>query len=328
MREAAQDDTRLEPLNREALAWIARLSSGEVTVADAKELARWRASSEAHEAAFRDALTFRNALADVGHAMKLDLDAAGVSTLRPASNTRWTRRSFLTGGGGAVAASIAGAWLAIDPPMDLWPSYAEWSADYRTATGERRTIHPLAGVDVQMAARTSLARTGAGAGLKLVAGEAFVEVKRDAPFAIRAQDGMVQASRAAFNVRNLDGEVCVTCLDGELRVESGDKSATFREGRQLTYKADGFGPVIKVDAERTMAWRTGRLIFQGEALSQVIDEINRYRSGRIILTNTALERRPVNAVFHLDQIDDAVSQIEYLAVARARHFPGGVVLIG
>lgn len=328
MREAAQDDMRLEPLTREALAWIARLSSGEVTVADAKELARWRASSDAHEAAFRDALTFRNALADVGHAMMMDREAAGVPTLRPADNGRWTRRSFLVGGGGAVAASVAAAWLVTDPPMGLWPSYAEWSADFRTATGERRTIHPIAGVDVQMAARTSLARTSAGAGLKLVAGEAFVEVKRHAPFAIRAQDGIVQASRAAFNVRNLDGEVCVTCLDGELRVERGDKSATLGHGRQLAYKVGRFGPVIKVDAERTVAWRTGRLIFQGEALAQVIDEINRYRSGRIILTNAALERRPVNAVFHLDQIDDAVSQIEYLAAARARHFPGGVVLIG
>lgn len=328
MREAAQDDARLEPLMREALAWIARLSSGEATVADAKELASWRASSDAHEAAFRDALTFRNALADVGHAMMLDRDAAGVSTLRPGGGVRWTRRSFLAGGGSAVAASVAGAWLVTDPPMGLWPSYAEWSADFRTSTGERRTIHPLAGVDVQMAARTSLARTGAGAGLKLVAGEAFVEVKRDALFAIEARDGTVQASRAAFNLRNLDGEVCVTCLAGELRVGRGDKAAALREGRQLIYKADGFGPVVKVDAERTMAWRTGRLIFQGEALSQVIDEINRYRSGRIILTNSALERRPVNAVFHLDQIDDAVSQIEYLAAARARHFPGGVVLIG
>lgn len=327
MRDAAPDDARLEPLMHEALAWIVRLSSGEVTVADAKELARWRASSEAHEAAFRDALTLRNALADVGHAMQAEQEEAGVASLRPGAG-RATRRSFLVGGGSAVAASLAGVWLVTDPPMDLWPSYAEWSADFRTATGERRTIRPMAGVDVEMGTRTSLARTGSGAGLKLVAGEAFVAVRRNSPFGIKARDGTVHASKAAFNLRNLNDEVCVTCLDGELRVNRGDEIATLRRGRQLVYRAGGFGPVVEADAERAMAWRTGRLIFQGEALSHVIDEINRYRSGRIILTNAALEKRPVNAVFHLDQIDGAANQIEYLVAARVRHLPGGVVLIG
>jgi len=326
MREAANEDARLEPLEREALAWIARLSSGEATVADASELASWRASSEAHEAAFREALTFRNALADVGHAMRLDQEAGGISTLRPGGGS--TRRSFLVGGGGAIAASIAGAWLVADPPMDLWPSYAEWSADFRTRTGERRTIRPIAGVHVDMGTRTSLARTNGGAGLDLVAGEAFVEVRRDSPLAIEARTGLVRASLAAFNLRNLDGEVCVTCLNGEVEVGRGDQAATLRNGQQLTYGAEEFGPVVKVDAERALAWRSGLLVFQGESLSEVIDEINRYRSGRIILTNSALERRPVNAVFHLDQIDGAVTQIETLAAAQARRLPGGVVLIG
>jgi transmembrane sensor len=324
--EATQGNGRLEPLMDEAIAWIARLSSGEATVADAKELARWRASSPAHEAAFQDALTFRHALADIGHVMRLDREEAGIPTLRP-GGARASRRSFLVTGGSAVAASIAGVWLINDPPMGLWPSYAEWSADFRTGTGERRTIRPMAGVNVDMGARTSLSRTDGGARLHLVAGEAFVEIERDSPVAIEAQGGIVQGARAAFNLRNLDGAVCVTCAGGEVGVERSSDAATLRGGDQLTYSGGAFGSVIKVDAKRTMAWRSGKLIFQGEALAQVVDEINRYRSGRIILASAALERRPVNAVFHLDQIDRAVSQIEYLVAARARHLPGGVVLI-
>lgn len=326
MPEAAQDHARLEPLMEEAIAWIARLSSGEATVADAKELARWRASSAAHEAAFQDALTFRNALADVGHVMRLDQADAGIPTLRP-SGAGVSRRSFLVTGGSAIAASVAGVWLLTDPPMGLWPSYAEWSADFRTGTGERRTIRPMAGVNVDMAARTSLSRADGGARLHLVAGEAFVEVERDAPFVIEARDGLVQGAHAAFNLRNLDGAVCVTCLTGEVQVNRSGARALLRGGDQLTYSNADFGSVVKVDTRRTTAWRSGKLIFQGEALAQVVDEINRYRSGRIILANAALERRPVNAVFHLDQIDRAVSQIEHLAAARARQLPGGVVLI-
>jgi ferric-dicitrate binding protein FerR (iron transport regulator) len=46
----------LDPLARDALAWILRLKSGEATLADAEHLLDWRAKSPAHESAFRDAL--------------------------------------------------------------------------------------------------------------------------------------------------------------------------------------------------------------------------------------------------------------------------------
>jgi transmembrane sensor len=46
----------LDPLIRDALAWIVRLKSGEATLADAEQLIDWRAKSPAHESAFRDAV--------------------------------------------------------------------------------------------------------------------------------------------------------------------------------------------------------------------------------------------------------------------------------
>jgi len=47
---------RLDPLTRDALAWIVRLKSGEATIEDAEQLIDWRAKSPAHESAFRDAV--------------------------------------------------------------------------------------------------------------------------------------------------------------------------------------------------------------------------------------------------------------------------------
>jgi transmembrane sensor len=47
---------RLDPLIRDALAWVVRLKSGEATLADAERLVDWRAQSPAHERAFRDAV--------------------------------------------------------------------------------------------------------------------------------------------------------------------------------------------------------------------------------------------------------------------------------
>jgi ferric-dicitrate binding protein FerR (iron transport regulator) len=47
---------RLDPLIREALAWVVRLKSGEATLEDAEQLVKWRTQSPAHERAFYDAV--------------------------------------------------------------------------------------------------------------------------------------------------------------------------------------------------------------------------------------------------------------------------------
>ena len=65
-----------------------------------------------------------------------------------------SRRALLAGGG-ALAASVA-AYAVMKPPLDLWPSFDELRADYRTATGEQRRV-TVADVDVRLNTQTSIA---------------------------------------------------------------------------------------------------------------------------------------------------------------------------
>ena len=48
----------------------------------------------------------------------------------------------------AVAASAA--YLALRPPLGLWPGIGELAADYRTARGEQRRLTLGDALDVQM----------------------------------------------------------------------------------------------------------------------------------------------------------------------------------
>jgi ferric-dicitrate binding protein FerR (iron transport regulator) len=65
---------RLDPLIRDALAWVVRLKSGEATFEDAEQLINWRAQSPAHERAFRDAVKCWKA---VGRGLVSDYPARG-----------------------------------------------------------------------------------------------------------------------------------------------------------------------------------------------------------------------------------------------------------
>ena len=60
-----------QELNRQAVAWIRRLSSGDVTITDAAELRRWRSQSPAHAAAFAAAGRLWKDLEPAGRNLRL-----------------------------------------------------------------------------------------------------------------------------------------------------------------------------------------------------------------------------------------------------------------
>lgn len=62
-------------------------------------------------------------------------------------------------------------------------------------------------------------------------------------------------------------------------------------------------------------------------LQKVVDEINRYRPGRIIITNSELGRRIVTGSFRQDQLGGFVAQVQQLFGAKAVSLPGGLMLL-
>ena len=65
----------------------------------------------------------------------------------------------------------------------------------------------------------------------------------------------------------------------------------------------------QLDLRRATSWQRGLLVFDRVPLAQVIEELNRYRQGRILLTNAQLGQRQVSGVFRLDSLDDALATL-------------------
>jgi len=148
---------------------------------------------------------------------------------------------------------------------------------------------------------------------------------------VLAAEGRTIARGARFDVRHIGSNagpwVSVTCLDGGVRVEQRGAAAVIGPGQQLRYGADGFGAVAAVDPDIATAWQQGILIFRSTPLAEVVDELNRYRPGRIILLNEALGRSPVSGRFRLDHMADIFVRIQDAFGASIRSLPGGIVLL-
>ena len=310
-------------LKLEAIDWAARLAIGPVTDEERAECERWRRSSPAHEDAFRVATEFMDEL----HALDIPPQPAASSNivpLRPKRPPIVSRRAFM--GGGAVAATFVAGAVAAQSPLGLWPSLSELMADERTGAGERRAFSPMAGVDVELNSRTSVSRIDQG--MELVAGQLFAKVARDAPFKIAAANGSATLTQGHVDVRAYDSELCIACIEGRLTASFDTGVHQLAAGESVTYRADGSIRQERTDPRIVTAWRRGLLIFEGTPLAKAISDINLYYPGRLVLRGSGLAARPVTGVFHIDQIDLALVQIQNLTNVSATRLPGGVVLLG
>ncbi|ARP95265.1 FecR family protein [Bordetella genomosp. 13] len=331
MRQAfrTSDSRALDAIERDAHAWMRRVAAGQMTHADGAALKRWCLADPAHARAFAEA---RRRWTQLGEAAEL------ASARLPAERSAHARAAVPSPGrrwfvGGALGAAAAGAAVAaVHPPLQLWPSAAEWSADYRTGAGERRRVALDDAVSVELNTRTSVAlrapEPGLAGGIELIAGEAAIDLGRvSRGFAVVAGAGRSIAQNGSFEVRMVAGGVCVRCLSGQVRVEHAAGQTVLQAQQQLTYDASGAGREQSFDPAVASAWREGFVRFVDTPLGEVIDELNRYRSGRIVLLDSALAQRPVTGRFRIDALDVAVAQIRESLGLQARSLPGGVLLL-
>lgn len=303
---------------REARTWLLTLTSGRATEADAEAFREWLRADPRRQVAFA---AQKQLWRDVGPAVQAVVAEGARNRARKSLVTG--RRAFL---GGALAASAA--YLAFKPPLGLWPGLDVLGADYRTAAGEQRRVALDNAVDVQMNTQTriNVSRDGGGAVIELADGEA--EIRSGAAAAVVvAGKGRITAKDALFNVRYIDGETRLCCLSGVVRLAHEQGVFDIVANRELRYDDRRVMPPVQVDPAIVTAWRQGWLVFDQQPLAQVVDELNRYRRGRLVLMNDQLGKRLVQARFSLAQVADAERLIRDAYGARVTRLPAGVVVL-
>lgn len=315
-------------LEAQAWNWLRLLNSGDARELDARRFQSWVTSSPAHRAAYNVVKRRWDAIEpSARELLRLKPDVTTVREGRHSSLLQ-SRRAFL--GAAVSAAAVAGIAVA-NPPLRWWPAPEEWGADDRTAIGEQRTLTFSAEVDVTLNTRTSIQRhsvDGMAVGLDLITGEAAVDLKDTrGQFAVIAGVGRSVADSGRFEVRNVDGEVCVTCIAGSVRVEHPAGVRTLHAHQQTVYDGSSVSGIALIDPQVVSAWRRGMLIFEQTRLERVLDEINRYRAGRVILMNDAARTRQVSGRFAVASLDLALWQLRESFGLEARSLPAGILIL-
>lgn len=319
------DTTTIHESERQARAWLVHLTSGTATREDGEAFRRWCLASPQHAQAFART---RQMWEDIGPALEHRRSVRGRGERAPPRHeVRMGRRTFLAT---ALAASVAAVVLA---RHGLSMADGAAAPGLRTAVGEQKRLEVSRGVALEMNTDTDIglhASAGKVTGMRLREGEAVVRIdaSRIDPFVVEMNGARVMsAPGASFAARCVDGRSAVTCLDGQVVLVRGMDKALVKPSQQVAFDDSGISSPVAVNAGTALAWRDRVLIYDNVPLSDVVADINRYRPGRILITDASLGERRVHARFTLDQMADVANLIKDAYGAHLTHLPGDWVLL-
>jgi transmembrane sensor len=325
-----QEQSR-DPLIEEALRWLVVLKDKAASDADRAAFEGWLRADPRHQAAWIQAQSvwmrvgkFGPAFANRPAAASGWRSAAAVPTMwrappKPASPP--SRRRFLL-----AAAAVA----AVAAPAAVLLSRPDLLADHSTAVGERRKVTLEDGSTVELAGSSSLSVDFSVEARRVVLhdGEAFFDVARGTrPFVVQAADGFSQALGTSFDIKRQGSEVTVAVVEHAVAVSSAGSRVVVEQGQQIRYGTRRLGKVGEADLAQVEAWRRDRLIFHETPLGEVIADLERYRGGRIVMTDARLRDIPVTAVFDAGQADAALDTIASALAIRLRRVTGLLVVL-
>ncbi len=316
---ADQDDTAL--ILEQARQWAQRLQSGQVDTHGLSEFTQWQGQSIHHQQAWRQAAYEWKLLQQ---ALQLKAEQAPKA---PALKTPSPYRRHLLFALGSAGLSAACVGIIIKPPLNLWPGWHEWSADYRTSTGEQQQIQLSQQVSIWLNTQSSLALSqhAHATQLHLLKGEAMFS-SLGQTCEILSQGVSIELEHGAMNVRQYPDQASrIQCLHGQITLHHSTgvhvlepQQAVQLDPRQITR--------LPLTDSAQPDWRLGVLRFKQQTLSTVMDEINRYRPGKVVLLNHDLGQRVFSGEFRLDALDDAVLLLQRSYALQARHVGKIIVL--
>jgi transmembrane sensor len=312
-------------VRRQAIAWYARLCSGEATEADREAWQRWHRAHPDHQRAWQRFTAMQTTLQRVPAHI-------AAPTLRAVRPERIDRRRVLRGlavlaSGGSLAYL---SWQVADTVgvQGMQGGWRAWLADYHTGTGEQRSVLLADGSRLMLNTR-SAADVAMDASRRLVTlrdGKILVETakprapaSKDArPFMVETAQGRILALGTRFTVRTQGERTTVTVLEDavELRaLQRPGQVVTLRAGQQASFGASGIDAPRAADAAAA-DWTQGSLVVNDWRLEDVVAELSRYRRGRLVC-DPAVADIKVSGAFPLDDTDKALAVLTRALPVRA-----------
>lgn len=324
-----------DEIEERAASWIAIIDRG-INSDEQKALEAWLEASPLHgEALVKCASMWDllDVLQPIAKLMPIDDTETPIlaNTSKAANEASWFSLLKVA----SVAVLIVGVGVFVSLSMTPQPatistivtSESESLGDqtaqtYKTAVGEISTVALADGSIVKLNTDSEMLVqfTNSQRNIELLQGEVYFDVAKDAtkPFVVSVGDDQVTAIGTAFSVDASEllndqrsvAEVVVT--EGRVRVNSrkGKQSLYLVPGQKAVAGDDDLLVSANADSETLLAWREGFVVFEGESLTQVIREIDRYTPLKFRILDKDLASISVGGFFKTGDLDQLLLVLE------------------
>ena len=328
-------------IEAEACAWIAQLDGDtRPSEEDVEALREWINRSPLHR-------TELERLTDLWGDLNVLTELAVLPRHAATEPTRhWIARLFtIPVGVGAFAASLVIGMTAAFWYSDQSGNVVPIDTVYTTDVGEQQQLVLPDGSSIELNTDTQLAvdfdRNRRN--VRLLRGEAYFEVAHDSkrPFVVYAGTGRVRAVGTAFSVQIKEQTVDVTVTDGrvelasvksrEIQMPESEANRTVLKAGQIAQLNGSINQVATVDKAamaRKLSWRDGMLVFSGEPLGYVVEQVGRYTAIDIQFSDPTLREIPIGGYFRVGETEALFEALENsFGVAVVRAGDGTVQLV-
>lgn len=326
--------------------WDARLRAPDCSAADRAAHEKWKNADPAHAQAFDGLQTMIEELPSIAAMPEIQsMRAAAVARSEEAVDAHPRRIGWLPIGG-AIAASLAaiiGSTLffmqpgaapgedamAANDPTPVFATAIGERTDIPLTDGSTATLNTESEIDVRYRATERA--------IHLVKGEAHFDVAHnpDRPFVVYAGNYKVIAVGTAFDVKTVGDKVEVIVTQGKVAIKRlyADGAESIQSGAMLTagqqFSARPTGPAIrqKADLAKATSWRKGNAVFDDIPLGLAAQEMNRYSTVKLTITDPGLANTRINGMFITGKQDSFVEALEAYFGVRARQVSDTEILL-
>ena len=287
-----------EEIEAAAARWAARIDRAPLSADEERQLEQWQAGDSRRLGAFMRLRAVAH-FSERARALGPGFDPDSFTERDDMASRPTSRRRMLWLGGSAIAACAVGA---------LGLNIALGGSTYSTRLGEVRVVTLDDGSVVTLNTNSRI-DVDFGADRRFVTlqeGEALFDVAKDPtrPFIVQAGATAVRAVGTSFTVKHLAASpVEVLVREGIVEVTRPSAARPVRMAANMRIVASEAGmgdqPVhmASEDITRDLAWKSGRIAFEGETLEQAAAAFERYSDIRILIDDPSVGREEITGLF-------------------------------
>ncbi|MCL4182473.1 MAG: FecR domain-containing protein [Burkholderiaceae bacterium] len=271
-----------EAVARQAAEWLTLLMSNEATDEDRRRWQQWRMAHPDHERAWQhiEAVTGRLKVMQPKAAYKALSPYTGPDAAT-SPRRRMVLRALLWAGGASTIGLLGSR-------TQTWQLAA---ADYRTGTGEQRsvtlddgtviTLNTASAINVRFDGQRRLVRLVAGEILVVTGHAAGARADDARPFLIETAEGRIRALGTRFTVRQRDEHTQVAVLERAVEITPRDAAGqrrVLRAGERTSFTREAV-EAPQTAGNQATAWANGQIVADDMRLGDFVAELGRYRPG-------------------------------------------------